>query len=262
MPAHRWPRDSGSTLTSFRDELRRTLVPGGDPAEGPLPPLPPLPPLLIAMTLVTGLVDAFSFLELGHVFVANMTGNVVFLAFALAGARGFSIGASATALAAFWIGTYVGGRLARHFGSHRGIMLSVATRVQSVFLLVAVIISLVSQRPLAAGSRYPLVVVLAVAMGMQNAMANRMGVTGLTTTVLTSAITGAAADAGFLLKNWPSSVRRYLSVVALFLGAVVGAVLVLPVNASISLIVALCLLIGVALVARRASQPDSPWKAA
>jgi len=48
----------------------------------------PLPPLLVAMTAVTGLVDAFSYLVLGHVFVANMTGNVVFLAFALAGARG------------------------------------------------------------------------------------------------------------------------------------------------------------------------------
>ncbi len=50
------------------------------------------------MTLVTGLVDAFSYLVLGHVFVANMTGNVVFLAFALAGAAGFSIPASLVAL--------------------------------------------------------------------------------------------------------------------------------------------------------------------
>ena len=50
----------------------------------------PLPPLFIAMTLVTGLVDAFSYLVLGHVFVANMTGNLVFLGFAVAGAHGFS----------------------------------------------------------------------------------------------------------------------------------------------------------------------------
>ena len=54
----------------------------------------PLPPFLLALTLVTGLIDAFSYLVLGHVFVANMTGNVVFLAFALAGAPGFSIAAS------------------------------------------------------------------------------------------------------------------------------------------------------------------------
>src|SRR3984957_14157950 len=44
----------------------------------------PLPPLLLMMTFVTGLVDAFAYLVLGHVFVANMTGNVVFLGFALA----------------------------------------------------------------------------------------------------------------------------------------------------------------------------------
>jgi uncharacterized membrane protein YoaK (UPF0700 family) len=42
------------------------------------------------MTAVTGVVDAVSFLALGHVFTANMTGNIVFLGFALAGARRFT----------------------------------------------------------------------------------------------------------------------------------------------------------------------------
>jgi hypothetical protein len=54
----------------------------------------PLSPLLLVLTIVTGLVDAFSYLSLGHVFVANSTGNVVFLAFALAGAHGFSSASS------------------------------------------------------------------------------------------------------------------------------------------------------------------------
>lgn len=53
-----------------------------DPRHGPLPPL------LLALTAVTGLVDAVSILRLGRVFVANMTGNVVFTGFALTGARG------------------------------------------------------------------------------------------------------------------------------------------------------------------------------
>ena len=56
------------------------MVPAADDPHGPLPPL------LLALTVVTGLVDSFSYLVLGHVFVANMTGNVVFLGFALAGA--------------------------------------------------------------------------------------------------------------------------------------------------------------------------------
>jgi hypothetical protein len=63
-------------MNTFFTEVRQTLVPRGEVKHGPLPTL------LVAMTLVTGLVDAFSYLVLGHVFVANMTGNVVFLAFA------------------------------------------------------------------------------------------------------------------------------------------------------------------------------------
>jgi hypothetical protein len=78
-------------MRTFLREIRETIAPDRDSKHGPLPPL------LIAMTLVTGLVDAFSYLALGHVFVANMTGNVVFLGFALAGAQGFSIPASLVA---------------------------------------------------------------------------------------------------------------------------------------------------------------------
>jgi len=44
-----------------------------------------LPYALLGMTAVTGVIDAVSFLFLGHVFTANMTGNVVLLAFASTG---------------------------------------------------------------------------------------------------------------------------------------------------------------------------------
>src|SRR5881227_4481935 len=85
-------------MTTFFMEVRQTLVPRGEVKHGPLPPL------LVAMTLLTGLVDAFSYLVLGHVFVANMTGNVVFLGFALARAPGFSIAGSLAAIVAFGVG--------------------------------------------------------------------------------------------------------------------------------------------------------------
>ena len=67
-----------------------------------------LPALLLALTVVTGFVDAVSYLALGHVFTANMTGNVVFLAFAIATAPGLSIGRSGAALGAFVIGAIIG----------------------------------------------------------------------------------------------------------------------------------------------------------
>src|SRR5881409_3821504 len=115
-------------MTTFFTEVRQTLVPRGEVKHGPLPPL------LVGMTLVTGLVDAFSYLVLGHVFVANMTGNVVFLAFALAGASGFSIPASLVALGAFCLGALSGGRLAAHAGADRSRLLAVACALEAVLV--------------------------------------------------------------------------------------------------------------------------------
>src|SRR2546423_8719 len=80
-------------------------------------PEPVLLPLLLGLTVVTGFVDAVSYLALGHVFTANMTGNVVFLGFAMARAPGLSIGRSGAALGAFVIGAIIGGRLAARMGS-------------------------------------------------------------------------------------------------------------------------------------------------
>src|SRR5437899_13104886 len=92
----------------------RTIVPSAEDPHGPLSPL------LLGLTVVTGLVDAFSYLVLGHVFVANMTGNVVFLGFALAGAAGFSVSASLSAIGAFCLGAFVGGRSEERRGGKEG----------------------------------------------------------------------------------------------------------------------------------------------
>jgi uncharacterized membrane protein YoaK (UPF0700 family) len=70
--------------SSWRD-VAETLSPNASAREDGLPPL------LIVLTIVTGVVDALAYLRLGHVFVANMTGNVVFLGFAAAGAGGLSV---------------------------------------------------------------------------------------------------------------------------------------------------------------------------
>ena len=154
----------------------------------------PLPPLLVAMTFVTGLVDAFSYLVLGHVFVANMTGNVVFLGFALARAPGFSIGASAVALASFWLGALAGGKVGSMHGTHRGRLLNTSAAIQAALLAVSVVLAALSGSPTSPGYRYALIVVLGMAMGIQNAAARKLAVADLTTTVLTMTITGSAAD--------------------------------------------------------------------
>src|SRR5437016_376478 len=122
-------------MATFFAEARQTLFPRDEAKHGPLPPL------LVAMTFVTGLVDAMSYLVLGHVFVANMTGNVVFLAFALAGAPGFSILASLVAVGAFVLGSFGGGLLGSRLGEHRGHLLSVAAALQALLLGAAVVLA-------------------------------------------------------------------------------------------------------------------------
>ncbi len=104
----------------------------------------PLPVLLVCLTVVTGLVDSFSYLSLGRVFVANMTGNVVFLGFALAGVGEISIVASLIAVSAFAVGATVGGRVAAGRAMHRGRLLAAATSVQAGVVLVASVIATIA----------------------------------------------------------------------------------------------------------------------
>jgi uncharacterized membrane protein YoaK (UPF0700 family) len=201
----------------------------------------PLPLLLIGLTVVTGLVDAFSYLRLGHVFVANMTGNVVFLGFALAGVGEISIVASLLAIVAFALGATLGGRWAAGRALHRGHLLAAATAVQAGAVLVASVIASTAGVE-APTVRLTLIGLLALAMGGQNAVVRRLAVPDLTTTVLTLTVTGLVAD------TTASSVRgrRLISVVAMFAGALTGGVLLRWVALAAPLWLALVLLVACA----------------
>src|SRR2546430_13038322 len=80
----------------------------------------PLAQALLALSFTTGLVDAVSYLGLGRVFTANMTGNVVLLGFGIAGAGGLPVVAPLVSLGAFLVGSGVGGVLATRAGDPRG----------------------------------------------------------------------------------------------------------------------------------------------
>src|SRR6185437_9862141 len=90
----------------------------------------PLPALMLVLTAATGLIDAVSILGLGRVFVANMTGNVVFLGFALAGAPGFALAPSLAALVGFLAGALAGGRLVQRWAGYRGLLLRNITALE------------------------------------------------------------------------------------------------------------------------------------
>jgi uncharacterized membrane protein YoaK (UPF0700 family) len=239
-------------MSNFLDEVRQTVVPGADR-------FGPLPPLFVALTLVTGLVDAFSYLALGHVFVANMTGNVVFLGFAVAGAHGFSIAASLVALASFGVGSIFGGRLITRYGDHRGHHLAAATAIQSVLLATAVVLALVSSAPPRSGYKYALIVVLSLATGGQNATARKLALPDLTTTVLTMTVTGLGADSALGGGQGSKSGRRLIAIAAMFVGALIGALLVLHVRIVLPLAIALVITAFVALGSYVAGRSDPEW---
>jgi uncharacterized membrane protein YoaK (UPF0700 family) len=229
-------------LAVIARDISETLRPSADSLHGRLPPL------LIALTVVTGLVDALSYIRLGHVFVANMTGNVVFLGFAIGGASGLSFPASLVAIALFLIGGVVGGRIGASLGDVRTRALRAATMLQLALVSAAAIVAAVAGVH-AGASRYLMIVLLATAMGTQNAIARRLAVPDLNTTVLTQTLTGIAADLRIAGGSESRVGRRLLAVAAMLLGAIVGALLVVHVANWTSLAVAAALLAGVAVAA-------------
>ncbi|MCX4531999.1 DUF1275 domain-containing protein [Streptomyces sp. NBC_00841] len=218
----------------------------------------PLPPLMLMMTVVTGLVDAVSYLGLGHVFVANMTGNVVFLGFALAGAEGLSALASIVSLASFLVGALAGGRFGTRFAAHRGRLLTSATALQAVLVTAAVVATVVSHGKVTTAVEYTLIVLLGLAMGLQNAVARRLGVPDMTTTVLTLTLTGLAADSASA-GPVPRPGRRILSVLAMFLGALAGAVLLRYAGLTPTLGLVLVLLTATSVAGHRLSASSAAW---
>jgi uncharacterized membrane protein YoaK (UPF0700 family) len=76
-------------------------------------------------------------------------------------------------------------------------------------------------------SRLAHLTLLGTAMGIQNATARRLAIPHLTTTVLTQALTGLAADSSFAGGSNPRPVRRIAAVVAMLVGALVGGALTL-----------------------------------
>jgi uncharacterized membrane protein YoaK (UPF0700 family) len=238
---------------SIAREVRHTLRPPSGERHGPLPPL------LLILTFVTGVVDAASYLKLGHVFVANMTGNVVFLGFAIAGAGGLSVASSLTAIAAFLLGAFAGGQLGARTAEHRGRMLRGASFLQGVLVLGALGLALLGSEPPSEAARYALLVALALAMGVQNAAAQRLAIPELTTTVLTRTLTGLASEARLAGGPGAQLGRRLLAVAAMLLGALCGALLVLHVSIAAALGLACAMVLVVTLAVHLFSQADAAW---
>lgn len=250
----------------------------------------------MVLTFVAGLVDALSYLSLGHVFVANVTGNIVFLGFSIAHAQGFVWWTSALTLVSFMVGALIGGRIIRRFEENRAKHLLVSTCVQASFVLAALIgvyllnqlitgpaddasgvssIARLAQATQASQASQPslnfptarhidlhiilLIVLLAPAMGIQNSTARKLSVPDLPTTVLTMTLTGVVADASAHGHQQSKLGRRAVVMLALASGALTGALLQAHGHENIILMVMLgCLLAVIAMMIPHVHS-DAPW---
>ncbi|HTA15978.1 MAG TPA: DUF1275 family protein [Solirubrobacteraceae bacterium] len=184
-----------------------------------------LPPVLLALTLTTGLIDAASYLGLGHVFTANMTGNIVLLGFGLANAGGLPVVAPLISLGAFLLGAAAGGRLGVGVAKQHERIVLLAVGSEVALLAIAAAVAVAIHVRVGSGSAYAIIALVALAMGIRNAIVRKLAVPDLTTTVLTLTLTGIAADTAAGTMRRSQSLRRLLAVAAMLLGAFVGALL-------------------------------------
>jgi uncharacterized membrane protein YoaK (UPF0700 family) len=206
---------------------------------------------LLALTAVTGLVDAVSYLRLGHVFVANMTGNVVFLGFSAYPHSALSAIASMIAIGGFVLGALAGGRAAARLADRPPRWLGATFGTQALTLGAVAGLTGTGVLPFAGDGRYVTIAALAAALGLQNSTVRRLGVPDLTTTVLTLTLTGLAADSAVAGGAGGKPHRRIASIATMLAGAAAGAALlrvsataVIAIAAVLVTVVAACFAAG------------------
>jgi uncharacterized membrane protein YoaK (UPF0700 family) len=181
--------------------------------------------LMLALTFSTGVIDAVGYLGLDKVFTGNMTGNVVILGMAIAGAEGLPIVGPIIALLAFMVGAAISGRTLRKRPAGWSERNTVLFGIVGVILLAAALTTLlVTDRP--EWVNLTITGTLGLAMGVQAGAARHIGVADVTTVVVTSTIVGLAFDSSLGGGGNTRWIRRALAIALIGVGAGVGALLV------------------------------------
>jgi uncharacterized membrane protein YoaK (UPF0700 family) len=217
----------------------------------------PLALTLFTLTFTTGLIDATSYLGLGHVFTANMTGNVVLLGFGLAGTGGLPVVSPLVSLVAFLIGSGFGGLLASRIADRHRLHLGTALSIEALLTGVAALFAAIATIHANAFSGDLVVALLAFAMGVRNATVRRIAVPDLTTTVLTMTLTGLAADSRLFGGSGSGTARRTTAFASMLAGALAGALL-LKTSLALPVAVAAVLAVGTCVAYTRLGQTAEP----
>jgi uncharacterized membrane protein YoaK (UPF0700 family) len=181
---------------------------------------------LLLLTASTGVIDADSYLALDRVFTGNMTGNVLFIGFALVGVAGIPLLNNVTALLGFVVGSIVSGRIVG-LGHPKGLpRISVGVLVGAGIIGLALATTWTVLGTLAQPVLLTLTFLLAFVMGSQVSAVKPIGNSDVTTIVVTNTLANLARDsrlAGGRRENW---LPRLLAVVAMGLGAAIGALII------------------------------------
>ncbi|WP_329008139.1 DUF1275 domain-containing protein [Micromonospora rifamycinica] len=222
---------------------------------------------LLVLTAATGAVDGVSYLALDRVFTGNMTGNVLFIGFGLAGVSGLPVLNNLVALLAFMLGAVLAARLTRGAPGPAKLPASgLAILVGGSVVSLALAGIWLGTGPPNHGAMLVTTALLALVLGAQAAAVKHIGIRDLSTVVVTMTMVNLSADSRAAGGPGTAWLRRFGAITAMGLGAFVAAVLTLRVNGAVALIVAGALLaLGTTLIAvirRRevaaASTPDGP----
>ncbi len=153
--------------------------------------------LLLLLAGTAGAVDALSYVGLGRVFTANMTGNTVLLGLAVGQAEGLAVVRSSLAMVGFVGGVALGAGMAVRGGRGqlwpRGATAALAVEWALLCAFAGLWLAGGVAEP-RAGTAAALIVLSALAMGIQSAVARRLDVSGVATTYITGTLTTLASS--------------------------------------------------------------------
>jgi uncharacterized membrane protein YoaK (UPF0700 family) len=218
----------------------------------------PLPALLMAFTLLAGVVDATSILALDHVFVATITGNIVFLGLGLLGLAGFSATSAMVAVAGFVFGVFPGDRLCRLSSGHRGRAVRNVAAMKAVLAVPVTLIVLLAPDPLPTGVRLVVTALLAASFGGQLALVRYLKVADLMTAAMTMTTIGLLTERG-PTRRVPVLLRRVLGIASFLLGVVIGGSLVAYVAPAAALAFGLLIILAVGVGSHVVSRNEAAW---
>jgi uncharacterized membrane protein YoaK (UPF0700 family) len=151
--------------------------------------------MVLVLTWAAGGVDAISYMGLGHVFTANMTGNAVLLGLSLGQGQGFAALRSIIALAGFVLGVATGAIILERSPT-RGDWPRAVTRAVAWEGGILGLFAIMWNLPGATESGeklYALIALSALAMGVQSAAVRHLNVPGIATTYITGTLTSMIA---------------------------------------------------------------------